>query len=148
MSYIKPNLQCTFLYYYIYIWLGMLISCFGPSLLSLSRQTNTPITTITLMITTRSAGGLLGSLISYFFGHKIDINKFLGSIMAFACVGLLCVPFSYNLTNICLCMIPIGITVGICDSNLTSLLFGLHDFKVIDPFVQAVLYLYFIQIYI
>ena len=122
----------------------MLVAAPGPSLLSLSRQIHEPIERVTLSLTTRSCSYLFGAIMVFFLNKKIDQHKLLQFLLLASAAGNFGIPTCTSLVELCLCMIPTGLMMGVCGVFLNSLIFNLHRFEKVNPFVQVVFICYHI----
>lgn len=60
----KVRLLKTIAQYTVYMTLGMSVGVIGPTLLDLKEQVDTSLQTISLIMTSRAAGHVIGSLVS------------------------------------------------------------------------------------
>ena len=60
----KARVLKTVAQYTVYMTLGMSVGVIGPTLLDLKEQVNTDLKTISLIMTSRAAGHVIGSLVS------------------------------------------------------------------------------------
>lgn len=135
----RRNVQCTLVYYLIYLWDGMCLASFGPGLLSLSRQINSSIVLTTWILTARAVAYLVGSLVSFFIQERVDPHKMMALALFIGAGGLVAIPFIDSLVWLCVALVPVGICMGVIDVLLNSLIFRLHSPDKVDPYCQAVL---------
>lgn len=134
----RRNIQCTLIYFCSYIWYGLTIASFGPSLRSLARQVSVSLEDIALMMTTRSVCYMLGTLAEFVIRNRIDPHKLLVGMMIVTTGMLVAIPGITSLLWLCVISVPMGLLYGLLDTQCNSLIFRLHEDEKVDPFVQAV----------
>ncbi len=123
-------------YYCAFIAIGLVLTSLSPTLLGLSRQTQSSLSEVSILFTTRSMGFLLTALLGSrlydrFPGHPLLIGALVLVALTMALVPL--VPLLWLLASLFLFM---GIVEGMIDVGGNTLIVWLHRDKV-GPFMNG-----------
>ncbi|HYH05067.1 MAG TPA: MFS transporter, partial [Bacillota bacterium] len=132
----KIRLLQTVSYYLLYIPLGYVMASLGPSLPVIAEQTNSTLSTIGLLFTTRSIGFLGGAISG---GNLFD--KFAGNRVVAAMIGIMAftftlIPLQANFWVLTIIFIILGFSQGALDVGGNTLLVWTHGIKV-APFING-----------
>lgn len=118
--------------------LGMLIASFGPSLIEFTRQTGASAAMLTLALTARSCGYLLGSILG---GVLLDWapphgNTFIAISMLMTCTATACIPYVGSVGALSALVTTQGAAMGTLDTIGNVLLLYLHGSEA-RPWMQG-----------
>ena len=108
--------------------LGLLIASYGPSLLGLERQTRASVETLTLVLTVRSVGYLLGSILGGVLLDWYPRRGFaiIGASLVVTSAATAFVPAATTVPALALLMSTVGFSMGTLDTIGNVLLLYLH----------------------
>jgi len=133
---LKTKQLITAIYCMGYIAMGLEIASVGPTLLELSRRTNTDVAFLGLLITSRAVGYVFGSFLGPFY-DKFPGHRML-STMLFAAGGVcFFYPFIYDIYILGIVFFFHGLAMGAIDTGGNVLLIYLFKNGGVEPYMQT-----------
>lgn len=133
---VENKIPQTVGYYLAFISLGLVAALLGPTLTKLAAQTSSPINEISILISARAFGYMIGSLISGNLYDRFPGHPVLFGVMMVIALVVSAVPFVYTLWLLIVLMFIMGIADGTLDVGGNTMLIWTHDDKV-GPFMNA-----------
>lgn len=133
--------RITIIYYVIFILLGSIRALIGPTLVGLAENTGVGINDISLLFTVIALGGLIGAsgggrIFDHINGHPV-----LCVALIFMAAMVFFIPFISWLWLLMIVLLILGISEGVIDSGINTLLIWLHG-NLISPFMNGLHFFY------
>lgn len=103
--------------YSCFITIGLSLGIVGPTLLDLMAQTNSDLTTTSLVLPCRAGGYALGSFISGFYYDKINQLKMTIGTMFLSALVTLTIPFMSDIYIVLVLFLLLGLLLGIFEAG-------------------------------
>ncbi|MEZ4713481.1 MAG: MFS transporter [Caldilineaceae bacterium] len=130
------RLAITFVYFAVFVALGLTSASLGPTLLGLAERTGSALGQIGFLFTARSLGLLLGSLLAGRVYDRMAGHSVLGVMLCGVAVLLALVPMTSILWVLTALLLIIGLCEGTIDVGTNTLLVWIHGEKV-GPYMNG-----------
>ena len=128
--------RLTAAYFVAFVFLGLTTGSLGPTLPSLAAQTHVGLSAISYVFTARSAGYLLGSVLSGKSFDRRSGNPIMAAMLFTMSVMMSLVPLSPTLWLLLITMLILGAAESGLDVGANTLLGWVHGTRV-GPFMNA-----------
>ncbi len=116
--------------------IGLVSGMVGPTLNGLASQTGVALSTIGLVVTTRSLGYLLGAIWSGAWSDGAAAHRTVSFTLSLSAISLAAIPFTDSLWVLLGIMAVLGITLGALDVAGNTLVLRVHH-ACPEPYVNA-----------
>jgi FHS family Na+ dependent glucose MFS transporter 1 len=132
----REGVYITIGYYLAYVAVGLATAVLGPTLPGLAAQTQTQLTTISLLFTSLSLGYLIGSLQGGRLYDRVPGHPVMAMGLLIMAAMLAVVPFMSRLWLLGLAVLTLGITSGAVDVGGNTLLVWVYG-RQVGPFMNG-----------
>lgn len=137
----RATVRATLVYFASYILIGALGGAVGPTLGPFAAQVGVGLSTIGIMLTTRSLGYLAGALSSSRVVDRIRIHRGLVGAAALAGAVLVALPWARSLGLLVLLVVPLGFATAGLDIGVSTMLLRTHRERA-APYISALHFCY------
>ena len=130
-----------FTYYATLAVVGLMAGCLGPSLQALGAQTGQTLQGVSLILATRPAGYLLGTLISGRMLDRVPGHPLLLAALVLAGLSLAATPWVPQLWILALVVFAMGLADGILDVGSNTLLGWVYGAR-LGPYLNGMHFLF------
>lgn len=137
----KTIVAATAVYLAAYVLIGALGGAVGPTLGPLASQVGVGLSTIGIILTTRSLGYLAGALASSRWMDRIRVHQGMAVAALAAGVVLALLPWARSLLVLLLLVVPLGFATAGLDVGVSTMVLRAHRYRA-APFVSALHFCY------
>ena len=141
MSLNRTVVVATAVYFATYVLIGALGGAVGPTLGPFAAQVGVGLSTIGIILTTRSLGYLAGALGSTRWMDKIRVHRGLAALSLLAGVALATLPWARSFGLLVFLVVPLGLATAGLDVGASTMLLRAHRDRA-APFISALHFSY------
>ena len=120
------ELTQTAAYYGGYVVIGIFAASLGPTLPALADQTNSPLSGISFLFTTRSLGYLLGSVVLGRLYDRVPAHRLMAGMLVLIAALMVATPVTTSLVLLALVQLLWGAAISTLDVGVNTLLLWVH----------------------
>jgi fucose permease len=113
-------------YYAAFIGLGMVTASLGPTLSGLAEQTNSPLSTISILFTLRALGYLVGSFLGGRLYDRYAGHPIVAGMLVVMLLTMLAIPMTSLLWLLSAIIFVLGLGEGTLDVGVNTMIVWLH----------------------
>ncbi len=141
MSLNRTVVVSTAVYFATYVLIGALGGAVGPTLGPFAAQVGVGLSTIGIILTTRSLGYLAGALGSTRWMDRIRVHRGLAAFSLLAGAALAALPWARSLGLLVVLVVPLGLATAGLDVGVSTMLLRAHRDRA-APFISALHFSY------